>query len=139
MQFKTAASLLALCAVSAMPRAARAQAPCSLATAVVDSARDDLRSILASDSKLVAELKQEQSLGDTKSLDMPVVRDAAVCAKLAGTFSHLVPPGTSFAVIRLGNLYYARDPQQKRATGVITDASYKVLMRLGAALPTGAK
>jgi hypothetical protein len=32
-------------------------------------------------------------------------------------------------------MYYARDPDQKKATGVITDTTFKVLVRLGAAIP----
>jgi len=139
MQFRIAVSALALSALFVVPRTARAQAPCSVNRTLVDSAREEVRSVLTSDSKLVAELKQEQKLSDPASMEMPMVRDPAVCAKLAGTFSHLVPPGLTFAVIRVGNLYYARDPQQSRATGVITDASFNVLMRFGAAVPTREK
>src|SRR5690242_1634993 len=111
---------------------AGAQAPCSLQRAVVDSARDDARAVLTSSSKLVAELRQEQNMtSDASVTTMTPVRERYVCAKMAAAFDHIIPPGRTFAVLRIGPVYYARDPDQKRSTGVITDTTFKVLMRLG--------
>ena len=63
------------------------------------------------------------------------ITDPAICAKLATAFNRLLPTTATFAVLRVGNVYYARDPDQKRATGVITDSTFRVLMRLGAEVP----
>ena len=111
---------------------ADAQAPCSLQRAVLDSARDDARAVLTSSSKLVTELRQEQNMTSDETVkSMMPVRERYVCAKIAAAFDHIIPPGRSFAVLRIGPVYYARDPDQKRSTGVITDTTFKVLMRLG--------
>lgn len=111
-----------------------AQAPCSTRRAVVDSARDDIFTVLGSDGQLVQELRKEQGL-TADSIRAITVLDPMVCTKLAPAFNRLLPTTTTFAVLRVGNLYYARDPDQKRATGVITDSLYRVLMRLGAEVP----
>jgi len=63
------------------------------------------------------------------------VRDAPTCIRLATTFRRKLEPGTRFVVLRVGPMYYARDPDQKQATGVLTDTTFRVLARLGAALP----
>lgn len=111
-----------------------AQAPCSTRRAVVDSARDDIFTVLGSEGKLVAELRQEQGIS-TDSIRPVTVTDPAVCSKLATAFNRLLPTTATFAVLRVGRVYYARDPDQKRATGVITDSLFRVLMRLGAEVP----
>jgi len=111
-----------------------AQAPCSTKRAVVDSARADVFLVLASEGKLVQELRQEQGIRPD-SLVPITVTDPTVCTKLAPAFNRLIPTTTTFAVLRVGKVYYARDPDQKRATGVITDTTYHVLMRLGAEVP----
>jgi hypothetical protein len=64
-----------------------------------------------------------------------VVRDGPLCSRAAAGFRHEVSPGTRFVVLRLGPIYYARDPDQRRDTGVIMDSTFKVLVRLGAAIP----
>jgi hypothetical protein len=111
-----------------------AQAPCATKRAVVDSARNDVFTILGSDGKLVAELRHEQGIsGD--SLAPVTVTDPSVCTQLSAAFNRLLPTTSTFAVLRIGHVYYARDPDQKRATGVFTDSSFRVLMRLGAELP----
>lgn len=111
---------------------AGAQAPCSLQRAVLDSARDEVHAVLTSSSKLVSELRQEQNMTSDATVNtMTPVRERYVCTKMAAAFDHIIPPGRSFAVLRVGPVYYARDPDQKRSTGVITDTTFKVLMRLG--------
>lgn len=128
-----AAAALLLC-VSAAVRPAAAQAPCTTKTAVVDSARDDVLSVLTSDRPLVLELRQEQGLTKTESLKVVPVNERFVCAKMAAAFNRMIPPGVTFAVLRIGSIYYARDPDQRRATGVITDSTFRVIMRLGASV-----
>jgi hypothetical protein len=113
---------------------AGAQAPCSTRRAVVDSARSDVFTVLGSDGKLVAELRQEQGIS-ADSIRPVTITDPMICTKLASAFNRLLPTTATYAVLRIGNVYYARDPDQKRATGVITDSSFRVLMRLGAELP----
>lgn len=131
-------AVLAGLTIAGPVRAAAAQAPCSTKAAVVDSARDDALSVLTSDRPLVLELRREQNM--TKESDLApitVINERYVCAKLAGAFDHLIAPGVSFAVLRIGPLYYARDPDQRRGTGIFTDTTFHVLMRLGAVIPTG--
>ena len=127
--------VLLACALVAAAKVG-AQAPCLTLRAVVDSARDDALSVLTSDRPLVVELRQEQRIADTKELaPIRVVNDRFVCARMASTFDHSIAPGVRFAVLKIGPLYYARDPYQQRGTGVIADSTFKVLMRLGPALP----
>jgi hypothetical protein len=111
-----------------------AQAPCSTKRAVVDSARSDVFTVLGSEGKLVAELRQEQGIS-ADSIRPVTITDPAICTKLSTAFNRLLPTTTTFAVLRVGKVYYARDPDQKRATGVITDSTFHVLMRLGAEIP----
>jgi hypothetical protein len=132
MQARLIAALTLLFASSAS--VLTAQAPCSTQRAVVDSARNDIFTVLGSDADLIRELRSEQGL-TADSIPTVTVIDPNVCTKLVGAFNRLLPTTTTFAVLRVGNMYYARDPDQKRATGVITDSSYRVLMRLGAELP----
>jgi hypothetical protein len=107
-----------------------------MAPAVVDSARQDAITTLQSGSQLVAEMKQEQGIGAGGGrTTVSVVREPGVCARMAATFNHIIPPGTTFAVLRVGPVYYARDPDQRRATGVFADSTFHVLLRLGAAVP----
>ena len=63
-----------------------------------------------------------------------VIRERFICARIAGTFAHIVPPGVTFVVLKIGPLYYARDPDQRRGTGVFADSAFHVVMRLGAAI-----
>jgi hypothetical protein len=110
---------------------------CSQRDVQVDSAKDEVASVLNSGSSLVAEMRQEQHLPATGSIGpISVVRDRPVCAKLATQFDHDIPPSASFVVLRIGPLFYAREPDQRRGTGIITDSTYKVLLRLGASLPS---
>ena len=71
-------------------------------------------------------------------LTMTPVKERYICARLAGAFSHMVAPGVSFAVLRIGPVYYARDPDQRRGTGVFTDTTFKVLVKLGVSVETPA-
>ena len=111
-----------------------AQAPCSTKRAVVDSARADVFTVLGSDGKLVQELRREQGIS-ADSLVPVTITDPKVCTRLAPAFNRLIPTTSTFAVLRIGKIYYARDPDQRRATGVITDSTGQVLMRLGAEVP----
>ncbi len=121
------ATALVLCAT-----AAGAQIPCSTSPAVLDSARDDAHTVLTSKSPIIEEMRQEQHMTRTQDiLQMTPVKERFVCARLAGAFSHLVPPGVTFAVLRIGPIYYARDPDQRRGTGIFADTTFKVLVRLG--------
>ena len=111
---------------------------CSTSQVQVDSAKSEVSSVLNSSSALVAELRQEQKLPATGDIGpVSVVRDRPVCSKIATQFEHEVASGTSFVVLRVGPLFYAREPDQKRGTGIITDSTYKVLLRLGVPVPGG--
>jgi hypothetical protein len=115
---------------------AQSLAPCSIAPVVVDSARDEVLTVLTSGGQIVQEMKQEMKINKLEDLKpMQLVRDAATCIRLAPTFGRKLEPGTRFVVLRLGPLYYARDPDQRQATGVITDTTFRVLARLGVAIP----
>lgn len=126
--------IAALALVASSASVLVAQSPCETKRAVVDSARSDVFTVLGSDGRLVEELRREQGIS-ADSITPVTVTDPAVCLKLAPAFNRILPTTTNFAVLRVGNIFYARDPDQKRATGVITDANYRVLMRLGAELP----
>jgi hypothetical protein len=111
---------------------------CSTAPAQVDSAKSEVSSVLNSGSSLVAEMRQEQKLPATGDIGpVSVVRDRPVCAKIATQFDHEVASSASLVVLRVGPLFYAREPDQKRGTGIITDSTYKVLLRLGVPVPSG--
>jgi len=134
-QLSTGAATLFAVLVLAAGSSSKAQAPCATGRAVVDSARDDVLTVLGGEGRLVAELRQEQGI-NVNDIKPVTVTDRAVCAKIAAAFNRLIAPGVSYAVLRVGPMYYARDPDQRRATGVFTDSSFKVLMRLGAELPS---
>ena len=108
---------------------------CSTLQVQVDSAKDEVTSVLNSGSALVAEMRQEQHLPATGDIGpISVVRDRPVCAKIATQFDHEIPSSASLVVLKIGPLFYAREPDQKRGTGIITDGTYKVLLRLGASV-----
>jgi hypothetical protein len=118
-------------------RPASAQAPCSASKILADSARDEVLAVLSSDGELAKEIRQEQGIAGPQDLSpITLIRDRAVCARLAGQFGHFVAPGVGFVVLRVGRLYYAREPDQRLGTGVLTDSTYKVIARLGASLPS---
>lgn len=132
----TIASALVLLASVAGVRAASGQAPCSASKIVADSARDEVMAVLSSDGELAKEIRQEQGIASPRDLTpITLIRDRAVCARLAGQFGHFVAPGIGFVVLRVGRLYYAREPDQRLGTGVLTDSAYHVIARLGASLP----
>jgi hypothetical protein len=108
---------------------------CSTVQVQVDSAKDEVSSVLNSTSSLVSEMRQEQHLPATGEIGpISIVRDRTVCAKLATQFDHEIPSSASLVVLRIGPLFYVREPDQKRGTGLITDSTYKVLLRLGASV-----
>jgi hypothetical protein len=135
---------LALSAVTLHADAAKAQrprlagageAPCALSGAVIDSARVDASSVLFSDSPLVAELRREQNIpASANQVPVSVVRDGLICQRLSTQFDHRHSATSKFAVLRVGPIYYVRDPDQSHATGMFADSTFHVLMRLGAAL-----
>src|SRR3954466_14785551 len=117
----TAALILCLCAPLVSPAAA--QAPCAVTQTLADSARDEVSSVLGSGSQLVVELRQEQGLPKTGPITpVSLVRDRYACGRLATLFDHDIAQGVSFVVLRVGPLYYARDPDQRKSTGVIADS-----------------
>jgi hypothetical protein len=130
-------TLLALTAIGFSARSAAGQAPCATTAAVADSARDEVSGVLQSGSQLVKELRQEQRLPQTGPITpVSVIRDRFVCARLATLFDHDVAPGVSFVVLRVGPLYYAREPDQRKGTGIIADSTFHVLLRLGVPVPS---
>jgi hypothetical protein len=131
------AATLGACALVLSAALAHAQTSCATKRAVVDSARDDVLMVLKSDRPLVVELRQEQGL-KAENLAPVVVTDRAVCARMAPAFKRVMPPGVEYAVLRVGSLYYARDPDQRESTGVLTDSTFRVVMRFGSELPAPA-
>lgn len=96
--------------------------------------------VLLSDGELAKEIRQEQHIASASDLSpIALVRDRAICARLAGQFGHFVAPGIGFVVLRVGPLYYAREPDQRLGTGVLTDSTFHVVARLGAALPAASE
>jgi hypothetical protein len=114
---------------------AREQEPCDLSDAVLDSARADVHDILFSNSRLIVELRHEQGIPDSPAqVTVSTVSDGSVCKRLASQLDHTLSASTKLAVLRVGSIFYARDPDQSRATGVFADSTLRVVMRLGAAL-----
>ncbi|MGH7616343.1 MAG: hypothetical protein ACREPM_03875 [Gemmatimonadaceae bacterium] len=129
------ATSLALCAVALSAGATQAQSPCAVTRSVIDSARAEAVGILFSDRPLAAELRREQGIPQSAAqVSLSVVSDRALCERLASQFDHVLSPGAKFAVLRVGPIYYARDPDQRRATGLFADSTFHVVMRLGAAV-----
>lgn len=127
-----AATLVAtagLCAASARP--ASAQAPCSIKTATADSARDEVMTVLSSQGQLAQEIRQEQHLGQVNKLHIDLVKNGWICSKLATQFGHPIGVGTNFVALHVGPLFYAREPDQTRGTGILTDSAFHVIARLG--------
>ncbi len=113
----------------------REQEPCALTAPVLDSARADVADILFSDSRLIAELRHEQGIPDSPGqVTVSPVSDGTVCRRLASQLDHVVSSSTRLAVLRVGSIFYARDPDQSRATGVFADSTLHVVVRLGAAM-----
>src|SRR5262249_31718313 len=110
----------------------REQEPCAFATPALDSAREDVEEILFSASKLLVELRHEQGIPDSPT-QVPVlpVTDGSVCRRLASQLDHALSPTTRLAVLRVGSIFYARDPDQRKATGIFADSTLKVVMRMG--------
>lgn len=132
----TIAGALLLLATTVFVRPAWAQAPCSNSKILADSARDEVIAVLSNSGELAKEIRQEQGIAKPGDLSpITLVRDRAVCARLAGQFGHFVAPGVGFVVLRVGPLYYAREPDQRRGTGVLTDSAFRVIARFGVAIP----
>jgi hypothetical protein len=112
-----------------------AQVFCATAPAQIDSARDEVMSVLGNDGQLAREIRQEQHIASADDLaKMSLVKDRATCSRVASRIDHPLPIGASVVVLQVGPLYYAREPDQKKGTGVITDKDFKVVARLGAAV-----
>jgi hypothetical protein len=113
----------------------REQEPCALTTPALDSAREDVEEILFSASRLLVELRHEQGIPDSATQVAVVpVTDGSVCRRLASQLDHALSPSTRLAVLRVGSIFYARDPDQRRATGIFADSTLRVVMRMGPAL-----
>jgi hypothetical protein len=113
----------------------REQMPCAVAPVVLDSARADVADILFSDNRLITEMRREQHLPDSPAqVTVSAVSDGSLCRQLASQLDHALLPTTRLAVLRVGSIFYARDPDQSRATGVFADSTLHVVMRLGAAI-----
>jgi hypothetical protein len=124
----------------AQTRFAHAQsqpAPCAVSPILVDSARNEALSVLTSASPLVRETRRD--LGVVRMEDfspVTVVRDGKICTLVARNFGPRLDTGPSLVVLRMGPLvFYARDPDQRRTTGLILDTTYKVVLRLGPLIP----
>jgi hypothetical protein len=114
-------------------QAAMGQAPCAVSSAVVDSARSELMQVLENGGQVATEIRQEHGL-PAKLPEIKLVRDAVVCTRIATAFGHAVNRGDTYVVLRVGPLYYAREPYQRRGTGVLTDSTFKVVAKLGVAI-----
>jgi hypothetical protein len=113
----------------------REQVPCSLNSSEIDSARVDALSILFSNHPLTAQLRHEQGIPASASqLSVTAIRDGSLCRRLASQFNRTLPSTSRLAVLRVGSMYYARDPDQRRTTGIFADSTFHVVMRLGAAI-----
>jgi hypothetical protein len=138
--FSIRAAALVACAMSVSAvwsHAVNAQVPCALTSILVDSARDEVSSVLESPSPLVQEMRQEQHLPKSGPIGpVSVVRDRVICSRIGTQFDREIAPNVSYVVLRVGPLYYARDPDQRRGTGIITDTTFKVLLRMGASIST---
>lgn len=127
-----AVALVAAAGMSALSaRAAAAQAPCSLKVATVDSARDEVMTVLESPGKLSQEIRQEQHLGPVDKLHIDLVKNGWICSKLAVQFGHPLGAHGDFVALHVGPLFYARDPNQTLSTGILTDSAFHVIARLG--------
>ena len=123
---------IAVCLVAAAARTAGAQTACSSSVPAADTARNDLADVMTSGSVLVMQMRIEQRIpGDETGEHAPLVSDRTVCARMAATLKRKLPPRTRVTVLRVGSLYYLRDPDPRQSTGVIADSSFTVLMRLG--------
>lgn len=133
-----AVSLLIVMSATQTPsvRAQSRTAPCAVSRVLVDSARDEVLSVLTSAGPVMKEMRQDLGIVRMDEFaPVTVVRDGALCSRVASSFDHPLDPDASFVLLRLGRVYYARDPDQRRATGMIMDTTFKVLVRLGTAIP----
>lgn len=107
------------------------RAHCAATQAVQDSARDELLSVLLSDSPMMQETRRE--LGATSKADFAVVRpvgDGALCARVARAFPYPLRAGIPVVVLQTGPVLYVRDPDQRRSKGVVLDSTLHVVLRL---------
>jgi hypothetical protein len=104
---------------------------------MVDSARDEALSVLTSTSPLIRETRRDLGIARMEDFTpVTVVRDGKICTLVAKNFSPRLDTGPSLVVLRLGPLvFYARDPDQRRTTGLIMDTTYRVVLRLGPVIP----
>ena len=119
---------IATCVLSG--RDAQAQAPCEFSRVLVDSARNEVASVLTSEGTVAQEIRQEQGLPKLLPA-IQVVKDGMICARLATLFGHSLAKDTRFVVLKIGPLFYAREPYQQFGTGILTDSAYKIVAKLG--------
>ena len=133
----------AMCAALNVVRAQMSQtaqarptiAPCTIARILVDSARDEALSVLRSDMQLAQELRRDLGVGVNAFAPVEVIRQRSACVRAASAFGREIGPDARFVLLRLGPVFYARDPDQKIATGVVLDSTFTVVLRLGRAIP----
>jgi hypothetical protein len=113
----------------------REQVPCAVTRSLLDSARVDAISILFSEHPLVADLRREQGIPNSAAqVAVTPVSDGSLCKRLASEFDRSLSSSTRVAVLRVGPIFYARDPDQRRGTGIFADSTLHVVMRLGPAM-----
>ena len=118
-------------------RAQTQPAPCSVSQILVDSARDEALSVLTSTSPLMRDTRRDLGIARMEDFSpVTVVRDGKICTIIAKNFTPRLDTGPSLVVLRMGPLvFYARDPDQRRTTGIILDTTYRVVLRLGPVIP----
>lgn len=131
----------ALCAVSGPLQAqvgvtrSEPAVRCVATRALLDTARDELLSVMMSDSPMMKETRQELGVAKTDDL-LPVQQlRGPACMQAARVFPHPLRPGSAFVVLRAGPVLYARDPDQRRSKGVVFDSTYHIVLRLDAVNP----
>jgi len=123
-------------APQARPSQARPMiAPCTISRILADSARDEALSVLRSDMQLAQELRRDLGVGIDAFAPVEIIRQRSACVRAASAFGREIGPSARFVLLKLGPVYYARDPDQKIATGVVLDSAYNVVLRLGRAIP----
>lgn len=131
-------ALLAAATASLLPaHSAIAQAPCSTSRIMADSAREEVMTVLGNDGTLAKEIRQEQGIGKPTDQSIRVIKDGLICSKLATQFGHPIGAHTTFVVLAIGPVFYAREPDQQKGTGILTDSTFKVIARMGVSLPGG--
>jgi hypothetical protein len=116
--------------------AAAGATQCITNQAMSDSARSEVVSVITSSSTLVQELRRD--VGATADRDftpVSIVNERTACARAIAAFPHVIGSTERVILLRLGPIYYLRDPDQRRSTGVILGQDMKVLLTLDRKIP----